>query len=172
MTTSKFSLWVTSATNVAVLVSVALLVMELRQSAKLAELNLLETRRAAFEQAEIAFLDPSISRVWVKALSDPASMSVEEIRSMDAYQAINLFQALRVFELHKAGLIDERSAVEYIQAEFPYVFGTPFAKIWWEQEGQTWSPDFVAFARPIVEAIDEHTIEGRYSRIQEALRAK
>lgn len=95
MTKADLSQWVTAATNIAVLLGVLLLVFELRQNAELARLEMIQDRIDAFQQAEAGFYDPALSQAWVKSIEEPVSMTLAEIRMMDAYIAINMAQMMR-----------------------------------------------------------------------------
>jgi hypothetical protein len=89
MTKTDLSQWVATATNIAVLLGVALLVFELRQNAELSRLEMIQDRVDAFQQAEAGFFDTGLSQVWAKSLKEPESMTLAEIRMMDAYLAIS-----------------------------------------------------------------------------------
>lgn len=170
MTKQNLSQWFTAATNVAVFFGVILLIVELRQNIEIARVDLLEARRTSLEQSEVAFLDPALNQTWVKALTDPASMTLAEMRAMDAYLAVNLYQALRLLDLENAGLISREELIEYMELDFPFVFGNRYAKVWWEFEGETWTPELVEIARPIVKSIDDDLLVERYDQIQRRFR--
>lgn len=164
--------WITAATNFAVLVGVLLVVYELRQNAELARLEMLQTQIGAFQQAEAAFFDPRISQVWVKSFKEPESMTLAEIRAMDSYMAIHLNQMYRVYEQERKGLVESGETLEWMQGDFPYLFGSRFAKAWWEELGQYWPSEFVELARPIVESVESDELNEKYTRLQRSLVAE
>jgi len=167
MSKREIGQWVTAATNLAVLVGVVLVIVELRQNAGIARLELMEARRASMEQFEAAFIDPELSAIWVKSVMDPSSMDLAEIRAMDSYLTNHLYQALLVYDMEQAGLMETGSTVAYMEADFPYVFGSRFAKAWWTHEGQTWDTEVVELAMPIVESVPDDLLQDRYSRMQQ-----
>lgn len=169
MTKIGLSQWVTAATNIAVLAGVLLLVMELRQNAELARLEMVQDRISTFQQAEAAFFNPELSEVWVKSVTDPGAMTLAEIRAMDAYFAIHIAQMMREHDLEKAGLVNEGATAKAMEADFAWLFGSRFAKTWWAHWGGDWPPDFVELAEAFVEAADEDYLEENVRDLQAKL---
>jgi hypothetical protein len=59
-----------------------------------------------------------------------------------------------------------------MQGDFPYLFGSRFAKAWWEELGQYWPSEFVEFARPVVASVENDELNEKYTRLQRALEAE
>ena len=59
-----------------------------------------------------------------------------------------------------------------MQGDFPYLFGSPFAKAWWEELGQYWPPEFVELARPVVESVESDALNEKYTRLQRFLKVE
>ena len=169
MTKPTLGQWVTAATNIAVLVGVLLVAYELRQNADLARLEMTQTRISANQQAEAAFLDPRVSEVWVKSFKEPEVMTLAEIRAMDSFLAIHLNQMMRVHEQEKEGLVKSGETLKLMQADFPFLFGSRFAKAWWEEFGKNWPSDFVELAGPVVESVKDDELNKKFGRLQEML---
>lgn len=172
MTKSEISQWTTAATNVAVLVGVVLLVIELRQNAELARLEMVQERTSAFQQVEAAFFDADLRRVWVKSFKEPESMSLEEIRAMDAFLAIHMAQINRIYDLEMAGLLKKGETLKLAEGDFPFLFGNRFGKAWFEQFGQYGSSEFVEFVRPIVDSVENDWLNETFSGLQESLQVE
>lgn len=85
---STIGQWITATTNIAVLLSVLLLVVELRQNTELTRIQMIQDRINTNQQLESEFFNQHLSQVWVKSFRDPACMTLEEIRSMDAYLVV------------------------------------------------------------------------------------
>jgi hypothetical protein len=169
MTKATVGQWITVATNIAVLIGVLLVAYELRQNAELARLEMTQTRISANQQAEAAFFDPRVSEVWVKSFKEPETMTLAEIRAMDSYLAIHLNQMMRVYEQEREGLVKSGETLKWMQADFPFLFGSRFAKAWWEEFGRNWPSDFVELARPIVGAVEDDELNRKFGRLQETL---
>lgn len=171
MTKANLSQWVTAVTNIAVLLGVLLLVFELRQNAELARLEMVQGRIEAFQQTEAGFFTPELSQVWVKSFKDPESLTLAEMRMMDAYLAIHMAQMMRNIDLEKAGLLKEGSTIALLEGDARWLFGSPFGKAYWEQFGPNWSSDLYELANPIVDAVDDHYLIEEFSRLKETLAA-
>jgi hypothetical protein len=169
MTKATAGQWVTAATNIAVLVGVLLVAYELRQNAELARLEMTQARISANQAAETAFFDPRVSEVWVKSFTEPETMTLAEIRAMDAFLAIHLNQMMRVYELERAGLVENGETLRWMQGDFPFLFGSRFAKAWWEEFGRNWPSDFVELADPVVERAKDDELDKKFGRLQETL---
>lgn len=169
---SSSSQWITAATNIAVLLSVLLLVVELRQNTELTRIQMIQDRINTNQQLESEFFNQHLSQVWVKSFRDPASMTLEEIRSMDAYLVVFMNQVMREYDLEQAGLLESGATAKLMQENFWFLFGSPFAKAWWAQLGQSGlSPEFVELARPIVDSTEDDLLEERFTRLQKAIGA-
>ena len=172
MNKSDVGQWVTAATNLAVLLGVVILVIELRQNADLAALEMIQGRTTASQEVERAFFDPDLTHVWVKSFKSPASMTLEEIRTMDAYLAIQMSQMWRIHDLERAGLLERGGTLRTIEPDLHFLFGSRFGKAWWAQEGQNWPPEFVELIRPVVESVDVDGLNERFGRLQRLLGAE
>ena len=171
MTRADLSQWVTAATNIAVLFGVLLLVFELRQNAELARLEMIQDRIDAFQQAEAGFFDPELSQVWVKSFKEPDSMTLAEIRMMDAYLAIHMAQMIRDHDLENAGLLNEGATATLLEGDAKWLFGSPFAKAWWEQFGEGYPSEFHRVANPIVDPVGDDYLINELSQLQRTLGA-
>ena len=139
MDESRVVKWITIATNLAVLAGLILLVMEISQNNNLAKLQALQERRNSAQQSEMQFYDPEISRIWVKSIMEPENMTLPEIRAMDAYLVVQLFQAGHVWSLEQAGLMSEDEAREWMLDDVDFYFSNTYAQTWWRMWGSDWS---------------------------------
>ena len=166
MTKADLSQWVAAATNIAVLLGVVLLVFELRQNAELSRLEMIQDRIDAFQQAEAGFFGPDLSQVWAKSLEEPESMTLTEIRMIDAYLAIHMAQMLRNYELENAGLLNEGATAGLLEGDAKWLFGSSIGKAWWEQFGQSYPTEFHKLANPIVESVEADYLINEFRRLQ------
>ena len=167
MSEDRVTKWFTIATNAAVLIGVILLVIEIRQTNDLARLQALQERRYLGQQSEMAFYDPEISRVWVKSIIEPENMTLEEVRAMDAYLSVHLWQASHIRELEETGLMTEAEARKWIEDSFDFIFSNTFAQTWWKKSGYTWS--YLSDFDDIITSFDENRTRRDFEAIQRAL---
>lgn len=172
MTKLNLGQWIAVATHIAVLLSVLLLVVELRQNTELTRIQMTQDRINTNQQLESEFFDHHLSQVWVKSFTDPASMTFEEIRTMDAYLVVFMNQFMREYDLEQAGLLESGATVKLMEDNFWFLFGSPFAKAWWEQLGQSGlSPEIVELARPIVKSTEDDLLNEKFAQLQKAIGA-
>ena len=84
MQTVRLNQWLSIGANFGVLIGIILLIIELDQNSDLARLQLEDNRRTTFQQGEFAIYGERPADVWAKSVMDPASLSVSEIRILDA----------------------------------------------------------------------------------------
>jgi len=172
MTKPDAGQWVTAATNAAVLLGVVVLVIELRQNAESAAFEMVQGRTTALQEAESAFFNPGLTHVRVKSFKNPASMTLEEIRTMDVYPAIQMTRMLRLHDLERAGLLESAQTFEVIESDIRFLFGSRFAKAWWKLKGQNWPTEFVELVRPVADSVDADSLDDRFDRLQRLLGAE
>ena len=168
MDDDRVTKWLTIATNVAVLIGLILVVIEIRQTNDLARLQALQDRRYLGQESEMFFYDPEISRVWVKSIWEPENMTLEEIRAMDAYLSVHMYQASHIRELADAGLLTEAEAREWIESSFDFIFSNTFAQTWWRETAYSWS--YLSAYDDVIRSFDESRTKKDYESIQRALR--
>ena len=150
MNADQIGRWLTLGANVGVIASIIFLALEIRQNSILAQMQFADDRRAAFQQGALALFGDTAAEVWEKSILDPASLSLAELKIMDAYLYFQLANSMRVFRQEEAGLLDEGATEAYMKANLPFYFNSKFAKAWWNVEGATWQEDFVQLADPII----------------------
>ena len=125
-----------------------------------------EDRQALWQQGEIAVFGDDIAAVWEKSILDPASLTLAETRSLDAYLAFQLTNASRVLQLEIAGLLESGYTEDYIEGNLPFFFDTEFAKVWWEVEGRTWGDELVLLAEPVIDRTPINETVDKLTRIR------
>ena len=143
MQTVRLNQWLSVGANFGVLIGIILLIVELDQNSDLARLQLEDNRRTTFQQGEFAIYGERAAEVWAKSIMDPASLSVSEIRIMDAYLSSNLNRSNAVHDLEIAGLRESGAALQYLKENLPFDFGNHYAQAWWKHEKQYWDSGFV-----------------------------
>jgi hypothetical protein len=167
MDSDRLNRWLSLGANIGVLVGIIFLAVEIRQNSDLARLQFADDRVVSFQQSEMALYGDRAADVWEKSVSDPASLTLAELRILDAQLAQHLMNSHRHFDLEQAGLLAEGSTKAYMQNELPFFFGTRFAKAWWKFEGSKWTPElFVQLADPIIRETGDNETPDRLLRIQ------
>ncbi len=166
MNSDRLNHWLTLFANIGVLAGIVFLALEIRQNSELARLQFAEDRQALWQQGEIAVFGDDIAAVWEKSILDPASLTLAETRSLDAYLAFQLTNASRVLQLEIAGLLESGYTEDYIEGNLPFFFDTEFAKVWWEVEGRTWGDELVLLAEPVIDRTPINETVDKLTRIR------
>ena len=162
--------WITVGTNLAVLAGLILLVLEIRQNNNLAKLQALQERRSSAQQTEMQFYGPDISKIWVKSIMEPESMTLPEMRAMDAYLVNQLFQAGHIWSLGQVGLMSEDEAREWMLEEVEFYFSNTYGQEWW----RTWGSDWLhleGYAETVA-SMDENGTKQKYENFQRRLKER
>ncbi len=170
MNESRVTKWITIAINLAVLAGLILLVMEIRQNNNLAILQALQERRSLIQQSEMEYYDPEISKVWVKSIMEPENMTLSEIRAMDAFLNVQLFNSGHIWSLGQAGLMSEEESREWILEDVNYAFGNTFAQTWWQVWGSSWS--HLTEVDEAISSLDENQTKRKFEAIQRLLKER
>ena len=166
MNTDRVNQWLTLGANVGVLAGIVFLALEIRQNSELARLQFSEDQQALWQEGEMMVFGDSIAAVWAKSVIEPESLTLAELRMLDAYLAFQLSIPSRVLQLEQAGLLDAGTTEESVKSAIPFFFDSEFAKAWWEVEGRTWSSDLVELADPVVQGVPTNQTVNKLLKIQ------
>lgn len=168
----RLNRWLTLGANFGVLAGIVFLAVEIRQNSELARMQMSDDRVTTWQQGELVVLGDSIASVWEKSVLDPASLSLAEVRMLDAYLAFQLTHASRILHLERDGLMEPGATKQYLQGSMPFFFDTEFAKAWWETEGRTWDPELVQIAEPIIAQVSKNESVIKLQKIRKEAAAR
>jgi hypothetical protein len=165
--------WMKLIGNLGVFAGLVLVALQMQQANHIARSEQQAERDKAYQDMEIGIMGENAASAWVKSEFDPASMTREEMRIMDAY-LINEFIVIRRTAIREAaGLEPEGAAKLAVENSAPYFFSSDFARIWWkyEQKNQvdTW-PNLVKYMNETIEKTDRNGTAKWWLRIEKELR--
>jgi len=128
----RLNRWMTVGSNLAVLVGLIFLIVEIRQNSAIAEAQFYLDMRDTSNAVETAFLGDNLSEVWAKSVIDPGALTPSEIRVMDAFLSSRMGVYVEMLELEKLGYLNPGDTQFRIQQGGPYYFGNKFAQEWWK----------------------------------------
>jgi hypothetical protein len=166
MNIERVNRWLTLGANLGVLVGIVFLALEIRQNSEIARLQFTEDQHALWQEGEIAVFGDSIATLWERSITEPESLSLAELRMLDAYLAFQLTRVSRISELEQAGMLEPGTAQTEAQGILPFFFDTTFAKAWWEIEGKTWEPEVVEVVDPVVTGVSVNESANKLLNIQ------
>jgi hypothetical protein len=155
--------------NVGVLAGILLLVYELNQTRELAQAQFEVDRDTAFQESELGMIGADLATIWEKAIFDPGSLSGSEIRTLDAFYAIQLSRYGSAFDLERAGFRPSGSTRLLLQSGVTSYFGNSFAQLWWRYSRKDWDSDFAELMDEVISSVDAAANKEWIERIQSDL---
>ena len=168
MNSSKLNNWVQTLTSAAVIIGLALVVLEIRENNAIAE----DEALTEFWTNWIALSTPEyssdIGSAYIKSINDPESLSDEEMFKLGSWLTAAMSTYGQMFLMQEQGRVsaDYRSD---LAGDVEYYFGTTFARAWYA-ENRDWFPPVMT------EVIDEQLKDNpdlnsgeRFSRMREKL---
>ncbi len=148
--------WLTLAANIGVLLSLLVLIVEVRQNASLTHAAMEQGKNDFLAQIELGLASREMSEVWVKSIRTPEALTDAEARMVEGYLVAVMLQWEHRFQMERAGLSTRAESRQHLVNSAPYYFGSRFAKNWWRLQAPGWegSP-LLEVANPIVEAVDD-----------------
>lgn len=140
--------------NVGVLLGILLLVYGLSLTRDLAKAQFEIDRDEAFQASELAIIGGNLVEAWEKSLFDPASLSVTQIRSLDAFYAIQINRWENTWDREEQGIAAAGKTREHIESDVYFYFGNRFAHLWWGYDRENWDPEFALLVDEILDGVD------------------
>ena len=159
--------WMKLIGNLGVFAGLALVALQMQQSNYIARAEQQAERSKAYQDLEIGIMGENSAGVWVKSVFDPASMTREDIRIMDAMLINELSVIKRTGIQEAAGFVPPGTFKNQIANGVAYWFGNEFAQTWWkyEQEHQN-DAEFVGYMNERMEALEDNHTAKWVMRIQ------
>lgn len=151
--------WMKLLGNLGVFAGLMLVALQMQQANQIAQGEHAAERSKAYQDLEIGIMGEEAASVWVKSIFNPASMTREDIRIMDAMLVTEVGVIKRIGIQERAGLLPPGSFKNEIATGVAYWFGNEFAQTWWkyEQEHQG-DAEFVGYMNERMESLeDNHT---------------
>ena len=172
MVTDRISRWLTVGANFGVLVGIAFVILEIRQSSDIATAQVRLDYAAGWRSIDEKRQDEAFALVLSKSLLRPDELSFSEIVQLDGYYIGVIDQMLSAYTAENAGLRDAQLQGTAAQVAFSY-FSNAYAQAWWQHSRQAWSqPGGGEFQRIMDKAIASASKRGNqqyYEGIQRQL---
>ena len=162
--------------TIAVLIGIALVIVELRQSSELVELQILKQDVEGANERRLNVLPENIYEIRQKSIDDPENLTHLEYRAMDGYFwyfAINRGRGL--YDLTKRGLLEDGVWQRAVAEEVRAIMAYPFGRAYWERlrdSALSLPPELIdVIDATLNEAPYDYSAEA-YSDVLERVRAK
>ena len=149
MELEKVGGWLNLTANIAVLVGIVFLAVEVRHAGNSTEMQMQDSLADGFNQLAVQLAtDPVLARIYVIGLSNPEHLTdVEAIQFGMIFRAY-LNQQFRVFQLYKLGLLSDNDW-ELSAEELGTMLSTPGGRLYMQGNNDL-STDFATALKPFL----------------------
>jgi hypothetical protein len=151
---SKTVFWTQILTTLGVILGLALVGLEIRQTQQLTQAQLSGENLALSSQKHLAHAGENPYIAISKACQNE-KLSSEELIIFDALMSASAKSALRMWLIEKIGEFNRSSYDEGVRGELIDVFQTELGQRWWEQSKNFYPEDFVNFAQAWLDAFPQ-----------------
>ena len=148
------------SSNLAMLVGVVLVVLQLRQNAELLELQILSQESNSYIENEIAMIADNYTETWRKMIEEPENLTMAEYRAIDSHLwAQNISRWRNLYDLYERGLLDSSAWQRVVSEDVEIEFAHPYGRWYWgaTRESEETLP------RELVEFVDEVLANAPYN---------
>ena len=157
MTLDKLNPWLSFVGNIAILMGLTAVAIEIRDNSVAVRSQELGALRELNQERYLAMLSPDLASMYVKSLQNPAEMTAEELWGMANYVNIRISLALRGFRAYRNGILSKNDWDAEL-AGVPLSLDTPLGKLLWQNIKADYA-DFPEFVLAVDNAIASNTIE-------------
>ena len=159
MGSDRLNKWLTFGANIAVLVGIVFLAIEIRQNSEHLALQLeFQAAQKIFENNR-DLQDPDKALIYSKALTRPSELTLDEglVASSIVLNLMNEFEDR--FFIYESGLIPDSEWKRHIRENIDWTLGSQFARKVWQLNRSAYEPKFAEYVDSLLaNADDEGTI--------------
>ena len=145
MKLDKLNPWLNFVGNIAILVGLIAVAIEIRDSSTATRAQELGAMTDLNIERNFTMMSPELSSIYVKSLQNPSDLTAAEIWSMNNYYNLRMQVLIRTFRSYQSGIL-ERSDWEISISTAPIFLATPFGRMMWQnlKVDTPNSPEFVS----------------------------
>jgi hypothetical protein len=146
MLTENTSRWLSFAANLAILVGLVLVAVELNQNSQLTRTALIAEGSALENQIWTPLAGELPGEIIAKAVECPQSLTYADFIALDGFLYTSFNDVYREYELNREGLFTEEEWKAEVEAYAHWFPGNDFGRTWWDEVGRYFfEPDFSAY---------------------------
>jgi hypothetical protein len=143
--------WLSIGTNVAVIIGLVLVVLELNQNAELARIGLINDGNATENQLFEALMDDVPRNIIAKSLECPEKLDLPDYVVLDSYLYTGMNLVYRNYELAKEGFFEESDWKSEVDNYAQWYLSSEFGKAYWENIGRNYfDEEFSAYVDSVI----------------------
>lgn len=132
MDTVKLNGWLQVLGNLGIVLGLVLVGVQLKQNSDLARIQLLFEESTRAIEVESVIIGERGAEVWAKSIEHPESLTLDEMRIMEAI-LWSFLEGLRgTYRLAQLGLLTEEDWSNRVNNEVPFFFSDPYSRAWWK----------------------------------------
>ena len=171
MDSDKMGNWLQVGANLGIILGLVLVGFQLKQNSNLLRVQLLYEESQSFISHERLMMGENPAVAWARSLEDPAGLSLEQARIMDAYLYAMAEQWRASHMLQDLGILGEEWR-NRVNEEAAFYLGNKWGRAWWNvYKVQTRLPaELVSIVEAELEATPDFTLDYQ-DDLKEALSA-
>jgi len=145
MKMERLNAWMSLAGNIAVLLGLVALAVEINANTKAVRLQIMENSAVLTQEARLSLAgNADLQATITKSYLNPNELTPSELWGAVAYFERGIFDAQRKYRLYRDGVIPEAEWQSEVRS-IPFSLATPFGKFLWSEERKVFAddPDFV-----------------------------
>ena len=167
MNMERLNAWLGLAGNIAVLLGLIALAVEINGNTKALHVQVMENTAALKQESNLAVAaNTDLQALYAKALLSPAELTPSEVWGAVGHFEELMERRLRKYNLLKSGVLSEEQWQSELRS-LPYNFGTPFGQLLWSETKDTYDPDFVAVIDEALAKYDDESNDQWLRRFHE-----
>ncbi len=156
MDSDRLNKWLTFGANIAVLIGILFLAIEIRQNSEHLALQLeFQAAQKIFENNR-DLQDPNKALIFSKALTQPAELTLDEgwVASSIVLNMMNEWEDR--FFIYESGLISDSEWKRHIRDNIDWTLGNLFAKKIWQLNKSAFEPKFAEYVDSLLINVDDN----------------
>lgn len=146
MDRNRLNEWLSIATNIAVVVGIIILAIEIRQNSVALRSNVLQSVSTESNPLNLAIAtDASVRETWVQGLREPDSLTESQKLQLNATLHVWFNNAQNWYYQMRSGVLDEAIADGHWTTMATMHSSFPGFRNYWETRGYSYTPDFQDF---------------------------
>ena len=134
MHNTRWESWLQISSAIAVVVGVALVILQLRQNAELIELQIMKQDNESYAENMLSVLPENFYDIRQKAFDDPESLTQLEYRALDVYLSLIVIERWRIlYELSERGLLKREAWQLRVRVDARSFLANRFGRAYWER---------------------------------------
>ena len=159
----KVNSWLQTAANIGIVLGLVLVGLQIKQNSELTKIQLLYEESRRIVELETQVVGENAAEVWAKSIEAPESLTLAEVRIMEALLWSFVEQLRGTYNLAQLGLIEEQDWRKRVESEVDFYLSDPYSRAWWrnyaDPEDDNVPAELYTAIQAVVEADDDQSAD-------------